>query len=571
MGEVKTGMHKSLTWRLGLIIVGVILVMVIINAITTYKTVYDSIYQAAGIEAYGCANITTGLLNEEDIRNLANGTNGEEIGKKLNWTTEHKDIFENQFIISLDGKILALDDQLKEQGFHIGDSFYIDEQAIQELVEKRHSTYSEIYEYGGMERISGYAPIYADHDEQKEIVAVSVIDFNADVVSDRTWNVVKDGILIGMIPLLIAVVITLYLIRRKTKPISALIEQTRMIADGDIRQHEPVATGNDEVGDLAINLNKMTENLRDVIQTMKTTARDVVESANHTSTSMKKMKSALNQISSSMDEVASETSSGVTMTKDASSVLSDLAHLIRSSSDMAETTVNSANQAMETANNGLQKVDNVVQQMNAIKKSSLNTKEMIENLNDYTTEIQQMTETITGIAEQTNLLALNAAIEAARAGEHGKGFAVVADEVKKLAEQSSEEASEVKRVVTKITERVQKTLESMEVSHQQVETGEQTVSETGDALENIRTAVNDIVKEINNLSELTKEEANISGQIVEKVELLQHANENMANNAQEVSQATDESAASVEEVADRSSNLADISNDLNKIVNKFKL
>jgi len=564
-------MQKSLTWRLGLIIVGVIFATVVINAITTYKTAYDSLYDAAGVEAYGCANITTGLLDVEDITNLANGTNGEEIGKKLNWTTEHKDIFENQYIVSLDGGILALDDNLKSQGYDIGDQFYIDEQAIQDLVDMKHSTYSEIYEYGGMERISGYAPIFEDHDTGKEIVAVSVIDFNADIVSDRTWNVVKDGILIGLIPLLLAAVITLYLIRKKTKPISALIEQTRMIADGDIRKHDTVTAGKDEVGDLAINLNRMTENLRDVITTIKNTAQDLVQNANHTSTSMNEMKTALSQISGSMEEVAADTSDGAVMTRDASSVLSDLADLIRSSSEKAETTVKSATYTMETANNGLQKVNEVVEQMNAIKESSLDTKKMMENLNDYTTEIQQITETITGIADQTNLLALNAAIEAARAGEHGKGFAVVADEVRKLAEQSSQEASEVEKVVSKITTSIQKTVESMEESHNRVEAGEQTVNETGEALESIRTAVNEIVDEINNLSKLTYEEANISDQIVDKVYHLQNANENMANNAQEVSAATEESTASLEDVADRSSNLADMSNDLNNIVNKFKL
>src|SRR5699024_4436664 len=393
-------MRKSLTWNLGMIIIGVIVATVLINTITTYQTAYDSLYEAAGVEAYGCANITTGLLDTEDIEDLKNGNRGEEIGQKLNWTTDHKDIFENQFIISLDGEILALDDNLREQGFDIGDSFYIDQQAIQELVDTKHSTYSEIYEYGGMGRISGYAPIFSEHDSANEIVAVSVIDFNADIVSERTWNVVQDGMYISIIPLLLAAIITLYLIRRRTKPITALIEQTKRIAEGDIRKQETTLTTEDESGDLAQHIQQMTENLREVITTIKKTANDLVQNANHTSTSMNEMQTMVGQISDNMEEVATETSDGLGMTQDASNILTELAGLIGSSSETAKTSVKSATSAMEAADIGLEKVNVVVDQMNTINQSSHDTKEMMGQLNDYTKEIQQITETITGIAEQ---------------------------------------------------------------------------------------------------------------------------------------------------------------------------
>src|SRR5690606_9854914 len=153
------------------------------------------------------------------------------------------------------------------------------------------------------------------------------------------------------------------------------------------------------------------------------------------------------------------------------------------SREKADASVNSAEYAMRTAQTGIQKVNEIVDQMRAIHTSSTDTKKAIEELNGYTTEIQQITDTITGIAEQTNLLALNAAIEAARAGEHGRGFAVVADEVRKLAEQSNKEASEVGNFISKITTKVTEAVERMEDNQQNVEAGEKFVSETGEALE----------------------------------------------------------------------------------------
>src|SRR5690606_21263919 len=111
------------------------------------------------------------------------------------------------------------------------------------------------------------------------------------------------------------------------------------------------------------------------------------------------------------------------MTMDVSQSLENLATLIETSREKADASVKSAEYAMRTAQTGIQKVNEIVDQMRAIHTSSTDTKKAIEELNGYTTEIQQITDTITGIAEQTNLLALNAAIEAARAGEHGRGFA----------------------------------------------------------------------------------------------------------------------------------------------------
>lgn len=562
---------RTLTWNLGVIILGVIIATVIINGFTTYRTAYDSLYQAAGIEAYGCANITTGLLTTDDIEDLKNGNGNEEIGKTLNWTVDHKEIFESHYILSLDGEILALDDNLKADGFQIGDSFPMDEEAINTLKEMKHSTYSEIYEYGGIERISGYAPIFEEHDSTKELVAISVIDFDAKIVTDRTWDVVKEGILVGMVPLLLAAVITIILIRKKTKPISSLIEHTNRIANGDITKQEINVNSKDEIGDLARNLDHMSDNLREVIVTIKNTSDNLSNNANDTSVSMQEIKMALSHVSQNMEEIAAGTSEGVDMTTDVSSSLMNLADLIQSSREKADVGVKSAEYTMETARTGIQKVNEIVEQMNAIKRSSSDTKHAIEELNGYTNEIQQITETITRIAEQTNLLALNATIEAARAGEQGRGFAVVANEIRKLAEQSNKEASDVEKVISKITSNIEGTVETIEDNHKNVEAGEKSVMETGEALENIQTAVLNIAEEISGLSELTHEEATTSETMVQHVQRLEQTNESMASNAQGVSAASEETTASIEEIADRSTHLVDLSNELNKIVNKFKL
>ncbi len=119
----------------------------------------------------------------------------------MNWTTEHKPIFEDQYILSLDGTILAGDSNLEKQGFKAGDKFYIDKEVVKMMQETKHPHYSEIYEFGGMKRLTGYAPIFKDQDPNKEIIAINAIDFNAKIVNERTWESVQGSFLLGLFPM----------------------------------------------------------------------------------------------------------------------------------------------------------------------------------------------------------------------------------------------------------------------------------------------------------------------------------------------------------------------------------
>lgn len=144
-------MKKSITWQLGVILVMIIFVAMIITSLSNYLSDYQKTYEAAGIEAVGCANITTGLIDPLDIEALLKGDKKflDHVEESLNWTTEHKKIFEDQYLLSLDGVILATDDGLKHQGFEAGDKFYIDQEVMEKIQETKHPQYSEIYEYGG--------------------------------------------------------------------------------------------------------------------------------------------------------------------------------------------------------------------------------------------------------------------------------------------------------------------------------------------------------------------------------------------------------------------------------------
>lgn len=566
-------MKNTLTIQLGAIIVGIMIAMLAITSIATYKTAYEKLYDAAGVEAYGCANITTGLTRPEDVEKMLAGDQGtmDEVGRQLNWTVAHKNIFETQYIVDLDGTILALDDNLRAEGIETGDSVPLDQEAIRMLLEMKHSTYSKLYHFAGMERLSGYAPIFENHDTNGEIIAISVIDFDGTIVAKRTWEVVQNGILISLIPMLIASVITLFLIRRKTKPISTLIAQAKEIANGNLAIEDTVVKSKDEVGDLGRTLNTMLANLRNIIGTVQATSVQLSRNSLDTSASMNEMQMAIQQIAHNMNETATSISNGTIHAEHASAILASLASDLLDSKEKAELTVENSHRTMQIAEDGQRSVNHISNDMEKIRTASIESGATIENLIESTTKIQDITNSISGIASQTNLLALNASIEAARAGEHGKGFAVVAEEVRKLAEQSNKEVLEVEKLVQELTDSIRLVVSSTSESTKLVESGTETVVKTATSLNTISAAVSETVKEISMISELTTAEADSSSRIVELInELTQsiHAIEDMSNN---ISAATEETSASIEEVATRSNEMSHLAQDLEKIVNQFKL
>ncbi|MDI2587488.1 methyl-accepting chemotaxis protein [Psychrobacillus sp. NEAU-3TGS] len=566
-------MKNTLTVHLGSIIVGIIVAMLLITSIATYKTAYDELYKAAGIEAYGCANITTGLIDPSDMKKLLAGdaTAVDNVSKQLNWTTAHKDIFETQYIIDLDGKLLAMDDHLKANDYKAGDQFYIDKEATDMLVEMGHPTYSEVYEFGGMKRLSGYAPIYENHDPAGKIIAISVIDFDASIVGDRTWDVVSKGILTSLIPMILASIFTLFLIRRKTKPLSVLIAHAGEIAKGNLSVNDTNFASKDEIGDLSKTLNRLAGNFREIIGTVQTTSTQLTRNAEETAASLNEMKDAVHQVATNMSETAASVSDGTLTAEKSSTILQALAEDLQDSKMTADTSVQNSKTTMATAEEGLTRASEISSDMDKIRKASIETGETIQRLNEATKKIQHITGSIAAIAAQTNLLALNASIEAARAGEHGKGFAVVAEEVRKLAEQSNSEVNQVEMIVQDITASILSVVTSTEESTKLIETGSTTVLQTSQSLSDISTEVAKTVEEISTISSKATSEAEDSKQVVKLIQQLTESIREIEEVTTSISAATEQTTASIDEVASRSNETSHMAQELQEIVGKFKL
>lgn len=566
-------LRNSLTFQLGTIIAGILVVMLGITSFATYITAYNKLYDAAGVEAYGCANITTGLINPQQLDKAIQGDKAvqESIGNDLNWTTGHKDIFQTQYILSLDGTLLALDDHLAEKGYAPGDQFYLDKEAIDMLLTHKHPTYSQPYTYAGMDRLSGYAPIFKDHDSSKEIIAISVIDFDANIVKERTWDVVRNGILISIFPMLIASIITGFLIRRKVRPISVLIQQAKEIANGNLAVPETKINSKDEVADLANTLNRMTANLQNMIMTMRSTSNTLTNNADETASTLNDMSNTIQGVANNIEEVTSAVTAGMHHAENATDVLTSLAQDLQKIQSNANNSADNARQTMELATEGERLAKDISNDMALIHSGSGEVRQTVENLVTSATKIQTITTSIANIASQTNLLALNASIEAARAGEHGKGFAIVAEEVRKLAEQSNQEVLQVEQLIQDIMKHVQQVMSSTNDNTQYIEKGTETVRLTAQSLGNISTAVAATVEEMITISNAMTAENQKSTRIVQMIQQLTESIRDIEETMNMITVAAQQTTASIDEVAQGSNETNHMAHTLEQHVKAFEL
>ncbi|WP_338448003.1 methyl-accepting chemotaxis protein [Niallia oryzisoli] len=565
-------MKRGITWQLGIIIVCVLFVSMMITSLSNYWVTYKNTYEAAGIEAVGCANITTGLISPDDIKKVLKGDEAtrKDLEEAISWTVKHKQLFEDQYIILLDGTIVAADENLKKQGFKAGDKFYLDKKLIETIKETKHPHYSEIYKFGGMKRLTGYAPIFEDHDPNKEIIAFNAIDFNAKIVAERTWESVKGTVILGLLPMIIACMITIWMIRRRTKPITQLIEYAQKIASGDLSAEDIKTKNNDEIGELGNALNFMAKNLREVIQQVSSSAERVSTSSEDLHQIAMQTNHATEQISITMSQMAVSVDKQAQSVEETSQTVNEISDGVYQIADNAQNVTCTAKNASEKAAEGGHAINTAVQQMNSIQDTVTGLAVAVKGLGVRSEEIGQIVEVITGIAAQTNLLALNAAIEAARAGEHGRGFAVVADEVRKLAEQSAGSAKQISMLISAIQEETSKAVVSMEIVSKEVASGIGIVNEAGGSFENIEESINEVNEQIQKVSTAVQQMVTGTEQMVQSMQLITDVTETAASGTQQVAAATDEQLASMQEISASASLLANMADELQVIIKKFK-
>ncbi|MET1030412.1 methyl-accepting chemotaxis protein [Domibacillus tundrae] len=388
--------------------------------------------------------------------------------------------------------------------------------------------------------MSAFAPI---KDQNGTIIGVLGVDMEANLVKSIAKNVLNETIpvfVIGLLAVLAAVLAILYVfLTKRLNPLAKLNEASALIAEGKIGQAKQKinslrVTSNDEIGVLSGSIRNMIDTLESMLQDIQAHSADVKQQSDALNQTSHDMKESSSQIAVTMEEMATAVEQQAQATGSISDEMNRFSTLISAAVQQGDAISGSSNVMMNRTNKGEALMSSSIGQMDETYTMVQQSVQKVKELETKTNEVHTLVSFISGVADQTNLLALNAAIEAARAGEAGKGFAVVADEVRKLSDQVSKSVQDIQRIVQSVNHTTNEVAAFLEQGLKQVSEGKNNLSQTGEAFQAI-------TGEIHSMDSLIK-------QMQERLQDVLARQGQMTNALSDVASISEESAAGIEEV-----------------------
>lgn len=386
-------------------------------------------------------------------------------------------------------------------------------------------------------------------------------------------GLIKMGIFVVILQLLF-IGIGYVFANRIIQPILNVTDRLKVLATGDFRTDpgdDARFDSNDEIGEMRQALRILQSNISDMMKKVMATAQQVNDSAEMLNDSADQSSDVSNSVANSMVNVAGNCSEQFTEIETANGQVEGLGHHMN---DFVSTIQHSSDVVKETQEKAVAEaktVDGAVEQMRLIQEAVMQSATVITELGEESDRIGKIVDTISSIAGQTNLLALNAAIEAARAGEHGRGFAVVADEVRKLAEQSSESAGEIAGLITSIQDKSQRAVTVMNEGVSRVEMGTKVVQASGSSFNEIAEMVRKVAEESQAMNNIVVALSDNTQNIEKAIQSVSVKSSSVSSEAESVSAASEELTATMSEIADSSKVLANMAQDMLKAVEHFKM
>jgi methyl-accepting chemotaxis protein len=368
------------------------------------------------------------------------------------------------------------------------------------------------------------------------------IDFRYnEAVSNYNSARILLGVLTGVI-ILLSLGIAIAITRSITMPVANLAAQADLMAHGDLRV-TITTNSKDEIGQLSSSFRTMAENIRTIINQVADTSSQVASAS-------AQLHSNAEQMATGSEEVVAQAGTVATAGEEMAATSNDIAH----NCHLAASAADRANDSAVTSSNVVQET---VKCMHTIADQVQATAKTVEALGSRSDQIGEIVGTIEDIADQTNLLALNAAIEAARAGEQGRGFAVVADEVRALAERTTKATREIGEMIKAIQQETRGAVAAMESGVQVVEKGTVEAGKSGEALVDILSQLGALQSQIHQVATAAEEQTATTSEI--------------SNNMQQITDIVQQTSGGAQESAAAASQLARLSEDLKQLIGQFKL
>lgn len=411
--------------------------------------------------------------------------------------------------------------------------------------------------------------------EQVATVMKTVVTENKAIVDDNirlsqatSYQAYITSSVLCVIALLVGLALSIILTRIICNPLSKMVESANRFASGDLTESIAIHT-RDELGQLATAMNSMQRNIKSMVQSISASSRQVGGSAQQLVSIVDHSAQAADQVAASVSGVSHDAEQQLQAVRETLGIVEEMTSGI---SQIVASTDSMASMSRETAQAaaaGVQSIGSVTSQMSNIERTVLDLSSVVTKLGTHSHEIGQIVDTIAGIASQTNLLALNAAIEAARAGEQGRGFAVVADEVRKLAHQSQEAASQIATLIQQIQQETNQAVTAMDDGTKEVNRGTQVVTAAGQSFSVIVDLIDQVTRQVEEIATAIHHVSSGSQRIAQSVRAIDSSGKDITSQTQQISAATDEEAAAMQQITAASQTLSHMAEELQNAVNRF--
>lgn len=372
------------------------------------------------------------------------------------------------------------------------------------------------------------------------------------------------------VSIIIGVLLMIFIIRSITGPLRELVSSAKSISGGDLTQKITVRS-KDEIGQLGSSFNEMAESLSSLISVIQTSVENVASSSEQLTASADQTSKATEHITSAIEQFSNGNESQNEKVEVSAQQLADMNSQLHEMSKVSASITESSIQSTDIAGTGGELVQKTVGQMNSIDHSVKQAESVVKGLESKSKDITAILRVINGIADQTNLLALNAAIEAARAGEAGRGFSVVAEEVRKLAEQSASSAKEIEALIQEIVNEIGKSLDMFQDVNREVQSGLTITDETDTSFKQIYDMTNEIAGKLQTMNAAVEELSEGSQQVAGAVEEIADVSRESSGSIQDIAASAEEQLASMEEISSSAATLEQMAEELRDLTKKFKI
>ncbi len=399
----------------------------------------------------------------------------------------------------------------------------------------------------------------------------------ADEITNKNKNNFTKAMQIFIGIIFVATVVTTFLgwmiIRRITRRMNDIIQYLGELADGNFSKSidENSLMDESEFGVLSQVVGIMSENMKGLIQELSQTSEHLAASSQEMTASAEQSATVSNHVANAIVEVAKGAENQLSLVYGTIEIVKQMSRETQQVSANVRAVSESTEKTARTANAGERAVEKAINQMMVIDQKTNETVAVIGELEEKSKQIGQIVEVISTIAGQTNLLALNAAIEAARAGEQGRGFAVVADEVRKLAEQSQSAARQIGGLISEVQQKTDNAVLFMNDGKAEVTIGTEVVNGAGESFREIIVMIEGISDQILGIATAIQEVTSGSEYILVSVEEIDTESKNVAQQTGTVSTATEQQAVSMGEIASASQVLAKMAEELQGVIQQFRL